>query len=161
MGMSKKIKTFIRIPKEVSLSFYKNYLICKSPKGLEFLKISFNIERKDNKLFMVKNKNKSLNGTFFSNLKNTLKGLELTHQKQIFLVGIGFQVEKKDNILIFKLGYSHKIFLEIPERINVIILKKNSIAIIGVNKDQVSSFSRKIQFLRKPEPFKGKGILFK
>nr|YP_006280830.1 ribosomal protein L6 [Cyanophora paradoxa]ADW79184.1 ribosomal protein L6 [Cyanophora paradoxa] len=88
------------------------------------------------------------------------------YKKVLKLNGLGFRVFKflikKNNIffLKFKLGFSHKLYIKIPNELTVSCRKKNKIIIQGNNKQTVTNFSKKIQFLKIPEIYSGKGILF-
>ena len=114
--------------------------------------ITLNIKRNDKF-------SKSLWGTYASHLKNMIKGVETPYQKKLILEGIGFKSEVKGKEFYFALGFSHPVIVIIPEGITA-MAEKNVITITGINKELVGSFAAKIRALKKPEPYKGKGMRY-
>ncbi len=118
--------------------------------------VNLNIKRND-KL------SKSLWGTYASHIKNMIKGVETPYQKKLILEGVGFKSEVKDNgkqkEFNFALGFSHPVIVPIPEGITA-TAEKNVITISGIDKELVGSFTASIRALKKPEPYKGKGIRY-
>jgi large subunit ribosomal protein L6 len=102
---------------------------------------------------------KSLWGTYASHIKNMIKGVETPYQKKLILEGVGFKSEVKGKTFNFALGFSHPIIVSIPEGI-VATAEKNNITISGVDKELVGSFTAAIRALKKPEPYKGKGMRY-
>ena len=80
--------------------------------------------------------------------------------KELTLVGVGYTAEKKGDFLLINAGYSHPIYLQIPENINIEVPSATSILIKGISKQNVGDVAAKIRSFRKPEPFKGKGIKY-
>ncbi|MDV3167853.1 MAG: 50S ribosomal protein L6 [Candidatus Phytoplasma stylosanthis] len=111
------------------------------------------IARKNNQVFM-----KKIHGTTRALLFNMITGLKKSFIKKIEIVGLGYDVEKKDSKLIFNLGFSHTISLIIPSNLEIEIIKNKEIIVKGIDKQFVGEFAAKILKLRKPEPYKGKGI---
>ena len=89
-----------------------------------------------------------------------IKGVTDGFSKQLTLVGVGYTAEKKDNFLLVNAGYSHPIYFEIPEGINIEVPSATTIDIKGINKQNVGDVAAKIRQIRKPEPYKGKGIQY-
>lgn len=104
--------------------------------------------------------NKRLWGVERTQLKNSLIGVSQGFQKRLKLVGIGFRVQKQNNTLQFKLGFSHEITFELPEGINAICPKPDQIVLFGIKKDYLNQTAAKIRLLREPDSYKGKGIQF-
>ena len=121
--------------------------------------INLNIKRNDKF-------SKSLWGTYASHLKNMIKGVETPYQKKLILEGIGFKSEVKPapsggggKEFHFALGFSHPVIVKIPEGIAA-TAEKNIITITGIDKELVGSFTAAIRALKKPEPYKGKGMRY-
>ncbi|KAB8121972.1 MAG: 50S ribosomal protein L6 [Candidatus Phytoplasma cynodontis] len=111
------------------------------------------ISRPNNDFFM-----KKIHGTTRALLANMILGLKNMFIKKIEIVGIGFDVNKESSNLVFNLGFSHKVYLPIMKDIQVEIIKNKEIIVKGFDKQMVGEFSAKILKLKKPEPYKGKGI---
>jgi len=102
---------------------------------------------------------KSLWGTYASHIKNMIKGVETPYQKKLILEGVGFKSEVKGKEFNFALGFSHPVIVKIPEGITA-TAEKNNITISGIDKELVGSFTAAIRALKKPEPYKGKGMRY-
>lgn len=89
--------------------------------------------------------------------------LEKPLRKKLILKGLGLKVSLSENkkFLNFKLGFSHNIFMEIPEIISLVTILKNSIVLESFNPIELGNFANKIRILRKPNIYKGKGIWYK
>ena len=102
---------------------------------------------------------KSLWGTYASHIKNMVKGVETPYQKKLILEGVGFKSEVKGKEFHFALGFSHPVVVPIPEGITA-TAEKNQITISGIDKELVGNFTAGIRALKKPEPYKGKGMRY-
>lgn len=98
-------------------------------------------------------------GTVASHIGNMVDGVNTPYQKKLIIEGVGYRAEMSGNTLVLSLGYSHKIELETPEGLEVLV-EKNTLTISGVDKEAVGQFTAKIRSYRKPEPYKGKGIRY-
>jgi large subunit ribosomal protein L6 len=121
--------------------------------------ITLNIKRNNNF-------SKSLWGTYASHLINMIRGVQTPYQKRLILEGVGFksevksaQADGKGDELHFALGFSHPVIVKIPNTITV-TAQKNKITISGIDKELVGSFTASLRALKKPEPYKGKGIRY-
>ena len=85
--------------------------------------------------------------------------METPYQKKLILEGVGFKSELKGKELHFALGFSHPVIVKIPEGLTVTV-EKNNITIIGIDKEFVGSFTASVRALKKPEPYKGKGMRY-
>ena len=101
----------------------------------------------------------SLWGTYASHIKNMITGVETPYQKKLILEGVGFKSELKGKEIHFALGFSHPVIVKIPEGLTVTV-EKNNITIIGIDKELVGSFTASVRALKKPEPYKGKGMRY-
>jgi len=102
---------------------------------------------------------KSLWGTYASHIKNMITGVQTPYQKKLILEGVGFKSEVKGKDFNFALGFSHPVIVKIPEGITA-TADKNNITITGIDKELVGSFTAAIRALKKPEPYKGKGMRY-
>ena len=101
----------------------------------------------------------SLWGTYASHIKNMIKGVETPYQKKLILEGVGFKSEIKGKEFHFALGFSHPVIVHIPEGITA-SADKNNITISGIDKELVGNFTAAVRALKKPEPYKGKGMRY-
>src|ERR1035437_434607 len=114
--------------------------------------INLNIKRNDKF-------SQSLWGTYASHIKNMIAGVQTPYSKKLILEGVGFKSEVKGNVFNFALGFSHPVVVKIPEGITA-TAEKNNITISGIDKELVGSFTAAIRALKKPEPYKGKGMRY-
>jgi large subunit ribosomal protein L6 len=163
--MSRIGKQEILIPTGVKVNQSGNSLTVTGPKGaltrifrddiaitLADKMITLNIKRNDKF-------SKSLWGTYASHIKNMIKGVETPYQKKLILEGVGFKSEVKGKEFNFALGFSHPVIMKIPEGITA-TAEKNNITITGIDKELVGSFTAAVRALKKPEPYKGKGMRY-
>jgi large subunit ribosomal protein L6 len=163
--MSRIGKQEIAIPKGVKVTQSGDTVTVLGPKGtlskifrddivitINDTLVSLNIKRNDKF-------SKSLWGTYASHIKNMIKGVETPYQKKLILEGVGFKSEVKGKTFNFALGFSHPVIVAIPEGITA-TADKNIITITGIDKELVGSFTAAIRALKKPEPYKGKGMRY-
>ncbi|MEX2029140.1 MAG: 50S ribosomal protein L6 [Candidatus Paceibacterota bacterium] len=163
--MSRIGKQEIQIPTGVKVTLSGPVLTVTGPKGTvtknfrEDVKINvadkvINLTVKRNDKF-----SKSLWGTYASHIKNMITGVETPYQKKLILEGVGFKSEVKGKELHFALGFSHPVIVKIPEGITA-TAEKNNLSFTGIDKELVGSFTASIRALKKPEPYKGKGMRY-
>jgi len=108
---------------------------------------------------------KSKHGLYRALIANMVKGVSEGYIIQQELVGVGYKVEAKGQVLEFSLGYSHNIVIELPPEIDVKTVtergKNPTITMTSIDKQLIGQVAAKIRSFRKPEPYKGKGILYK
>ena len=163
--MSRIGKQEILIPAGVKVTQSGNVLTVVGPKGtlsrtfkddititVTEKVITLNIKRNDKF-------SKSLWGTYASHIKNMIEGVEKPYQKKLILEGVGFKSEVKGKELHFALGFSHPVVVSVPEGITA-TAEKNNITITGIDKELVGNFTASIRALKKPEPYKGKGMRY-
>lgn len=102
---------------------------------------------------------RSLWGTYGSHVKNMIAGVNMKYQKKLTLEGIGYRVELQGKSLKFLVGFSHPVVLPIPAGLDVVV-EKNAMTVSGIDKDAVGQFAADIRSVKKPEPYKGKGIRY-
>ena len=102
---------------------------------------------------------RALWGTYTSHLKNMIAGVNKPFEKKLIIEGIGFKAEVKGNEMVFNLGFSHPIKIAVPAGLQV-KTEKGTVTIAGIDKELVGSFAAHIRNLKRPEPYKGKGIRY-
>ena len=163
--MSRIGKNSIKIPKEVDVSFENGLATIKGPKGELKRKFGNEIvfEKKDDSLELKMKKStlqsRALWGTYAAHIKNMIKGVVEGFSKKLIIEGVGYRAELRDKKLIVSAGYSHPVAMETPEGVSF-SLEKNAIKIEGIDKELVGETAAKIRAIRKPEPYKGKGIRY-
>lgn len=163
--MSKIGKKLIEIPSGVNVATLGDLIKVKGPKGeLEYkipreLKLSIS----DNKLTVLplssSKKTPALWGTIRAIIANMINGVNSGFEKKLEIEGIGFKAQIQGNELVLNLGFSHQVFFKIPDGIKIEVLK-NTIAVSGISKELVGQTAANIRVLKKPEPYKGKGIRY-
>lgn len=127
------------------------------PKGLD-------IEIKDNILKVISKgetkQDKSNHGTYRSIIQNAVSGVREGFSKTLELVGVGYRARMEGNKLVMTLGLNHPVEVEPYEGIQVEVPEETKIVIKGFDKQKVGEFAAKVRELRKPEPYKGKGIRY-
>ena len=132
------------------------------------LDLNFNsnmlISYDDNKISVKRpsdeKKYKEFHGLYRALIQNMVYGVTEGFSKELTLVGVGYTAEKKGDFLLINAGYSHPIYLQIPENINIEVPSTTSIIVKGISKQNVGDIAAKIRQIRKPEPYKGKGIKY-
>lgn len=163
--MSRIGKQEIEIPAGVEVSHKDGIFTVKGPKGtlskvfrddititIADKMVTLNIKRNDKF-------SKSLWGTYASHIKNMIAGVQTPYQKKLILEGVGFKSEVKGKELHLALGFSHPVVVAIPEGITA-TAEKNNITVTGIDKEIVGSFTASVRALKKPEPYKGKGMRY-
>ena len=164
--MSRIGKNPILIPEGVKIELDDNLIKVSGDKGQQSWSIHPNISAlvKDNtiKVDRIDNSSfsRSLHGTTRQILNNMVIGVSDGFEKELEIVGVGYQANLEGNRLRLQIGYSHDIYFDIPEEVNI-VADRTVIKINGVNKQLVGSVASKIRSFRKPEPYKGKGIRYK
>lgn len=98
-------------------------------------------------------------GTYASHILNMIEGVTKGFKKVLVIEGIGFKTVVQGEKMVFNLGFSHQVEMPIPKGIKVVVEKSN-IIVTGIDKEQVGQFCAKVVELKKPEPYKGKGIKY-
>ena len=164
--MSRVGNRLINIPDGVSLESNENHLIVKGPNGNLMVglcdEVSVNIEEKTMSLSRKSEDKaaKSMHGTTRQLIFNAIEGVTNGFSKHLEIIGVGFNVKAQNNRLIFQLGFSHDIVFYLQEGIEA-VAQKTSLEIKGADKQLVGQVAAKIRSLKKPEPYKGKGIRYK
>lgn len=102
---------------------------------------------------------RALWGTYASHIANMIEGVNRPFVKKLVVEGIGYRAEIAGDKIKFQLGFSHPVLASIPKGLNVAV-EKNVITISGADKEKVGQFAADVRSLKKPEPYKGKGIRY-
>ena len=164
--MSKVGKLPVAIPAGVTVNVANGLISVKGPKGE--LKQSFHDEidikvEGTEVVLTTKNNAKQTNayhGLYRSLISNMVKGVTDGFTKTLVITGVGYRAEVKGKELVMNLGYSSDYIAIIPDGLTVAATPDGKLTITGIDKQLVGEFSSQIRKLRKPEPYKGKGIRY-
>ena len=155
----------IEIPTGVNVSVNGNVVTVKGPKGELSTVINENItvNISENEITLTrKNDNfKNFHGTANANINNMILGVTNGFEKKLESVGVGYRFQVKGTELVVTAGYSHPVVVKIPDGITLDSPSNTELFIKGIDKQQVGEFAASIRKIRKPEPYKGKGIRYK
>lgn len=101
----------------------------------------------------------SLWGTYASHIMNMIEGVNTPYVKKLVVEGVGFKWDAQGDMITLSLGFSHPVKVKVPEGITV-KTEKGNMTITGIDKEKVGQFAAEIRGLKKPEPYKGKGIRY-
>jgi large subunit ribosomal protein L6 len=169
--MSRIGKQPVVVPGGVTITVGKdNIVTVKGPKGelKQLIDRDITVEVKEGQVEFARPtdqiRHKALHGLYRSLVNNMVKGVTDGYKKSMELVGVGYKASNQGNLLDLALGYSHNIIFEIPKEIKVTTAQEKgqnpTIVLEGVDKQLVGAVAAKIRSLRKPEPYKGKGVKF-
>ena len=168
--MSRIGKSPIAIPAGVTVQVKENTVTVKGPKGELSQDINPDIEVKveDGHVIVTRpddeRQHRAMHGLYRALIHNTVVGVSEGYKKEMELVGVGYRATASGQILELALGYSHAIFIKLPKEIKVEAKterNKNPLIILeSSDKQLLGQVCAKIRSLRKPEPYKGKGIKF-
>ncbi|MCH5310805.1 MAG: 50S ribosomal protein L6 [Prevotella sp.] len=172
--MSRIGKLPIVIPSGVTVNYTDNVVSVKGPKGELSQKVdpSIIVKIEDGHIVFEIDENSPVNykqkqafhGLYRSLVNNMVVGVSEGYKKVLELVGVGYRVSNQGNLIEFSLGYTHPIFIQLPNEIKVETKSErnqNPIVILeSCDKQLIGLVCAKIRSFRKPEPYKGKGILF-
>ena len=109
-------------------------------------------------------RHRAMHGLYRSLISNMIKGVTDGYIRKLELIGVGFKASSQGNVLDLSLGYSHNIVFEIPKELKVVTAQEKGqnpmITLEGIDHQLIGQVSAKIRGLRKPEPYKGKGVRY-
>lgn len=164
--MSRIGKIPVTIPAGVKISVAAAMVEVEGPKGKLNQNYTPNviIEVKDNEVIVTpKDGSKAANaaqGLYRNLINNMVTGVSSGFSKSLIINGVGFRAEVQGNMLVMNLGYSTDFIALIPEGLSVAADNQGKITVSGIDKQKVGQFCAQIRSLRKPEPYKGKGIRY-
>ena len=157
----------IDIPAGVEVKIEEgNKVTVNGPKGTleKCLPVEMTIKQEDNQVVVTRpndlKKMKSLHGLTRSLIANMITGVSEGYEKKLEINGVGYRAQKKGKEITFNLGFSHPVVMTDPEGIETEMDGQNIIIVKGIDKEKVGQYAAEIRELRKPEPYKGKGIKY-
>lgn len=177
--MSRIGKLPISIPSGVEISVDGNKVTVKGKEGVltqevnpsikvnydkEKAEVTFTIDEEYDPINVSLKQKQAYHGLYRALIHNMVVGVSQGFEKQMELVGVGYRVSNKGNLVEFSLGYTHSIFIQLPAEIKVETKSERNqnpqIILRSCDKQLLGQVCAKIRSFRKPEPYKGKGILF-
>ena len=156
----------IDVPGNVTVSIDGQSVTVKGPKGELSLTVASPIEvsLEDGQVLVTRpddeRESRSLHGLTRTLINNQIVGVTDGYSKGLEIVGTGYRVQQKGNSLEFALGFSHPVTFDAPTGITFAVEGNNKISVHGIDKQQVGEVAANIRKLRKPEPYKGKGVRY-
>jgi large subunit ribosomal protein L6 len=163
--MSRIGKIPVKLPAGVKVSFQNEVMTVEGPKGKLSQKyhpvISF---KEEGGAISVSRANeekqtKAFHGLYRNLLNNMVIGVSSGFSKALVITGVGYRAEVQGKLLVMSLGYSSDVYVGIPEGLTV-TSDGGKVTITGIDKQRVGEFASQVRKLRKPEPYKGKGIRY-
>jgi large subunit ribosomal protein L6 len=164
--MSRVGKKIIDLPSKTSIDFKNRELVVKGEKGTLTRTIhpAVDLTITDNTILVTieqeDRKTRSLQGLTRSLVANMVDGVSKGFERTLEINGIGYRAEMKGKSIVLNLGYSHPIDFPLPDGIDATVDKNNVIKLFGIDKEKVGQTAASIRKLRKPEPYKGKGVKY-
>lgn len=169
--MSRIGKKAIVIPEGVSITVGKdNVVTVKGKKGelKQAIDRDITVEIKDGQVNFIRPtdqiRHRAMHGLYRALIANMVKGVTEGYVRKLELIGVGFKAANQGNLLDLALGYSHNIMIEVPSELKVTTQQEKGqnplIILEGVDKQLIGQVAAKLRGLRKPEPYKGKGVRY-
>ncbi|MDP9166402.1 MAG: 50S ribosomal protein L6 [Actinomycetota bacterium] len=165
--MSRIGKQPVPVPSGVDVTINGRNVSVKGPKGTLTLDIAepITVDRTDDGAIVVtrpddERRSRSLHGLSRTLVANLVTGVTDGYTTKMEIFGVGYRVALKGNTLEFALGYSHPVIIEAPEGITFAVETPTKFSITGIDKQQVGQISANIRRLRRPDPYKGKGVRY-
>jgi large subunit ribosomal protein L6 len=165
--MSRIGKLPITIPKDVNLNYDGSNIVVKGKFGTLQIEIPNCIEiEHTNGLVKLTTKTetkafRALHGLYRTLINNMILGVSEQFQLTLILKGVGYRAAVQGNEIVLNLGYSHPVKIEIPKTLSVEVVQNTTINLKSCDKELLGLFAANIRSWRQPEPYKGKGILYK
>ncbi|MCI5473231.1 MAG: 50S ribosomal protein L6 [Spirochaetia bacterium] len=164
--MSKIGKLPVAVPAGVTVTCSDGLVSVKGPKGELSQKISntIKVEVKDGEVVLTtlddSKQTNAFHGLYRNLIHNMVVGVTTGFSKSLVITGVGYRAEVQGKILMLNLGYSNDFFATIPDGLTVTADAQGKVTVSGIDKQQVGEFCSQIRKLRKPEPYKGKGVRY-
>ena len=164
--MSRIGKKPISVPDKVKVDIKPDTVVVTGPKGTVTNPIPPGIkwQQKDKQLVAVRQDDsgpqRAYHGLARALVANAVRGVTEGFSRELEIVGVGYRAEQKKSSVVFTLGFSHPIEYPIPPGINITVDKQTRLVITGVDRQQVGQIAANIRSLKKPDPYKNKGIRY-
>ena len=165
--MSRIGNRVLTIPAGVEVNIEEDKITVKGSKGTLDFPLSKNVIVKiDGNTLTVERKDETDNanimqGTTNAIIKNMIEGVSNGFEKGLEIIGVGYRFQVQGNTLTVNAGYSHPVKIDVPKGLSVEQVSNTEITVKGIDKELVGEFAANIRKVRKPEPYKGKGIRYK
>jgi len=156
----------IEKPEGVTVTVQENTVSVQGPKGGLTLGIPAGIEVQveDNQVLVTRasdeKEHRALHGLTRALLANMVEGVTKGFEKRLDLVGVGYRAQVQGRKLVLSVGYSHPVEVDPPQGIEIEVPAPTKIVVKGIDKQQVGEMAARIRAIRRPEPYKGKGIKY-
>jgi large subunit ribosomal protein L6 len=161
----------VAVPKGVTISVGNDgVLTVKGPKGelKQSIDRDIKVEVKDDEVSFTRPtdqiRHRALHGLYRALTSNMIKGVTEGYKKNLELIGVGFKASNQGNVLDLSLGFSHNIVFEVPKELKVVTAQEKgqnpTISLEGIDRQLLGQVAAKLRSLRKPEPYKGKGVRY-
>jgi large subunit ribosomal protein L6 len=163
--MSRIGKLPIEVPSGVTITVDDSFITVNGSKGSlkQFTMPGVSVQQKDNQILVSRQDDEAANrarhGLMRSLINNMVVGVSKGFEKKLEINGVGYRVQAQGADLKFNLGFSHDVIYKVPQGVQVNI-EQNTITLTGIDKQQVGQIAAEIRALKKPEPYKGKGIKY-
>ena len=164
--MSRIGKMPIEVPSGVEVTVEGTLATVKGPRGTlaQAIPTSISVRQEGAQLVVERpddqRENRALHGLVRSLVANMVEGVTNGFEKQLEIQGVGYRVQAQGSDLVFSLGYSHQIPVKAPEGITFEVASPTRFSVKGIDKQQVGQVAADIRRLRKPDPYKGKGVRY-
>jgi len=164
--MSRIGKKPIPVPDKVKVEIKPEQVVVTGPKGSVTNPIppGIRFEQKDKQVVAIRKDDsgaqRAFHGLARALVANAVRGVTEGFSRELEIVGVGYRAEQKKNSVLFTLGFSHPIEYPIPPGINITVDKQTRLVITGVDRQQVGQIAANIRSLKKPDPYKNKGIRY-
>ncbi|MBJ7602097.1 MAG: 50S ribosomal protein L6 [Candidatus Dormibacteraeota bacterium] len=165
--MSRIGKLPIPLPSGVDFTVERNHVTATGPKGTlaRALPAQISVKVADGSIVCERptdgREHRSLHGLTRTLVANMVMGVATGFRKDLELVGVGYRAAKQGNELVLNLGFSHPVRITPPEGIDIEVTDPTHFAVVGANKEHVGQLAAKLRKLRPPEPYKGKGMMYR
>ncbi len=163
--MSRIGKRIIVVPEGVTVKEENGIVTVTGPKGTLEQKMlkDITMTQTDNSITLDRKCEaaKAMHGTMNALIQNMIKGVKDGYEKELEIIGVGYRFNVQGKKLVINAGYSHPVEMTVPEGLTVEAKSNTEITVKGIDKVAVGEFAANIRKVRKPEPYKGKGIRYK
>ena len=168
--MSRIGRKAVTIPEAVTVTISNDIVTVKGKKGelKQLVDRDIKVEVKDGQVVFNRPtdqiRHKALHGLYRAIVANMIKGVTNGYEKKMELIGVGFKASNQGNLLDLSIGFSHNIVFEVPKELKLATVTEKgqnpTIMLEGIDRQLLGQVAAKIRSLRKPEPYKGKGIRY-
>lgn len=155
----------IQIPENAEVTQHGNVVTVSGPHGelSRTIRPEVSVSIVDGQVMLSPNddssRTKALWGTFASHIANMVQGVTEPFQRRLTIQGVGYRAEMQGEQLVLNVGFTHPVYVPVPNGVTVSV-EESTIVISGIDKELVGEFAARVRAVKKPEPYKGKGIRY-